>query len=196
MKCINIIWPRLIAATALFLAMSAPVSAIAVLDFLPTATSTSVGQLITLDVRGSALSDLYGYQFSITYDHTVLKAINIIEGPFLAIGGSTFFIPGSIDNTAGIVSFTGNTLIGAIPGVSGGGILASLTFESIGVGSSGLGFQDVLLLDSSINLADVNTYSGLISIVTNTVPEPNGLALLTIGSLALLGAFHIPGIKK
>jgi adhesin HecA-like repeat protein len=53
----------------------------------------------------------------------VLSATGITEGSFLPSGGSTFLIPGMIDNNAGIIAFNADTLLSAISGVSGSGTL-------------------------------------------------------------------------
>ena len=75
-------------------------------DVVAPATSPSVGQTFDVDVNVTGASDLYAYQMDLTFDPTVLSALSVTEGPFLPGGGTTFFIPGTIDNVGGSVTAT------------------------------------------------------------------------------------------
>jgi Cohesin domain len=157
------------------------------INFDPTTTTKSVGDTFSVNVSGETLTDLYAYQFSVVYDPTVLQAIDITEGAFLSTAGTTFFIPGTIDNVAGLINFTGNTLIGAISGASGLGILASIDFKASADGLSGLSLQDVLFLDSNFNEITISASEGSVFVVKSdgNVPEPPLLSLLFAGSAVL-----------
>src|SRR5437868_2988547 len=88
------------------------------------------GQTFDLPVQVSPVSDLYSFQFDLSFDPTIVELESISEGTFLPSGGATFFLPGTIDNTAGTATFTADSLVGAIPGVSGDGELALLSFKA------------------------------------------------------------------
>ncbi|MEF7615509.1 cohesin domain-containing protein, partial [Aquincola sp. MAHUQ-54] len=104
-----------------------------------------VGSTVTVDVRIDNVLDLYGFQFTLGFDSSVLRANTVGAGSFLSTGGSTFFGPGSIDNDAGSVAFIFDTLLDDVPGVNGGGTLASISFDVLRAGSSALNFSDVML---------------------------------------------------
>ena len=138
----------------------------------------------TLQVSALEVADLYAFQFDVTFDPTLFAASGAAEGAFLASGGTTFFDGGVIDNATGVISFVFTTLIGAVPGVSGSGVLASFDFDAEGLANSLGAFQptNVIALDSSFNLIDV-------AIEAQNVSRPESAALsLSLAALAMLGA--------
>jgi uncharacterized protein (TIGR03382 family) len=107
-----------------------------------------VGTTFMVPVRITDVSDLYAYQFDLSFDAGPLELLSITEGPLLGTAGPTFFTAGTIDNSAGVATFTGNTLLGNIPGVSGSGEIASLMFRAASLGISRLTLGNITLLDS------------------------------------------------
>lgn len=144
------------------------------------------GSPLSVNVRIANVSDLYGFQFTLSFNPAVLRALTVTEGAFLPGGGSTFFSAGTIDNTVGRVSFVFDSLVGAIPGVSGNGTLASFSFATIGVGSSVLSFSDTLLLNSA--LLDIPASFQPLTVSVSPIPEPASVAMFALG-LAGLAAF-------
>ncbi len=57
-----------------------------VLEIVATPDPARVGSSLGLDVMLTGITDLYGYQFSLPFDPTLLQAIAVTEGPFLAVG--------------------------------------------------------------------------------------------------------------
>ena len=164
----------------------------AVLSIDPTTQTTSTGTVVTVDVGIANVSDLYAYQFDLTFNPSVLQAVSSSEGSFLAGGGSTFFINGSNDNVGGTVSATADTLLSAVNGVNGSGELAVFTFDAIGNGSSALSIQNELLLDSNFNILGDTTTGGSVTVGSGVVTAPemdpnSGIAALTLllGGLAV-----------
>ena len=164
----------------------------AVLNIDPTTQTTSTGTVVTVDVGIANVSDLYAYQFDLTFNPSVLQAVSSSEGSFLAGGGSTFFINGSNDNVGGTVSATADTLLSAVNGVNGSGELAVFTFDAIGNGSSALSIQNELLLDSNFNILGDTTTGGSVTVGSGVVTAPemdpnSGIAALTLllGGLAV-----------
>src|SRR5450756_44632 len=86
----------------------------------------SAGDTFTVGVAASGYTDLYAFQFDLAYNPSILSSVSVSEGSFLLTGGTTFFIAGAIYNATGVVSGTADTLLGAITGVNGGGILATV----------------------------------------------------------------------
>lgn len=143
----------------------------------------AVGNTVLVNVVISGAVDLYAYQFSLLFNPAVLQATGSTEGAFLPTGGTTFFVPGMVDNTLGAVNFTVGTLLGTLPGVNGGGTLATLSFNATGLGTSTLGFRDVLVLDSE--LLDVTTQVQGSSV--SVVPEPGSWLMLGLGLAGVAG---------
>ncbi|KQV52609.1 hypothetical protein ASC95_07210 [Pelomonas sp. Root1217] len=165
--------------------LAAPVSA-TTLSFAAPAPAVQVGDTFTLDVLVADAPDLYAFQFDIAFDPAIVQANTVQEGDFLSAGGrATFFLPGTIDNSAGTVSFTANTLAGPGPGVSGDGLIVHLSFHALAAGQSSLSFGNVVLLDSALMEVATTHMAGAISVAS--VPEPASVALFGIG-LAVLTA--------
>ena len=106
-----------------------------------------VGDTFTLDLRARNVIDLAGWQFDITFDAAALKAIEVNEGDFLKTGGATtFFQKGTIDNTVGkITDLSSASLSG--DGVSGTGVLLSVTFSAKTDGRTQLALHNFQLGD-------------------------------------------------
>lgn len=151
-----------------------------VLMAIPTPNPVQVGSAVDLNVMISDIADLYAYQFTLTFDKTVLKATGVTEGAFLGTAGATFGDTGVIDNAAGTISFVYNTLLGAVPGAFGSGSLANITFQTIGAGSSSLAFSELLFLDSAGADIAVSVEPAMIF----AVPEPASYLLFGVGLVA------------
>lgn len=142
------------------------------------------GGNVQVNVLISGAIDLYAYQFSLLFNPAVLQASAPTEGAFLGAGGTTFFVPGSVNNTLGRVNLTVGSLLGVLPGVNGNGVLASLNFNATSVGSSVLQLADVVLLDSA--LLDIQAQTQAVTV--SVIPEPGtwlmfGLGLAAVGGL-------------
>jgi len=181
-------WKQGLAAAALgALATAASAqTAGSVLSLVATPTPGIVGSPVTVEVALTGVLDLYAYQFSLAFDPIVLQATSVTEGALLPAGGTTFFVGGTINNTLGSISFNAGSLIGALPGVNGNGVLANIGFNVMQAGMSPLVFSDVLLLDSNLLDLTVQVVNG--NVVT-AVPEPGtwlmfGLGLAGVASLA------------
>jgi Cohesin domain len=152
----------------------------------PTTQTTSTGTVISVDVDVANVTDLYGYQFDLTFNPNILQAISTSEGSFLSSGGSTFFINGSNDNLGGTVSGTADSLLSAVGGVGGSGQLAVFTFDVVGNGTSALAIQNELLLDSNLNILSDTTTGGSVTVASATVQAPEINPSSAISALTLL----------
>ena len=106
-----------------------------------------VGETFTVDVAISDVTNLYGWQFNVTFNPNVLKAEKVGEGPFLKSVSDTMMPSPSIYNDYGYVlasallwTSTGYPPVGA----TGSGILANITFTVKAGGSSALHFDETM----------------------------------------------------
>ena len=100
----------------------------------PVDQTVSLGQSVSIDVNVADIADLFAFQFDVFFDPAILSAASVVEGALFS--GGTFFNPGFIDNTAGSITFIADSLSGFGPGISGNGTLTTISFHSIGTGSS------------------------------------------------------------
>lgn len=174
-------WGKRVAA-ALLVALTAAHGAYAAGPMLSVSASPSpgvVGSNVTVSVQVTDIVDLYGFQYSLAFNPSILQASSVSEGSFLSGGGSTFFGGGTTDNIGGSISLTFNSLLGAVPGVSGSGTVAQVVFNVVAAGSTTLGLSDVLFLDSALAQITLPAQGG--SLITTAVPEPSAALMLGLG---------------
>lgn len=152
-----------------------------VLSVAATPNPAVVGSNVDVNVMISDIADMYSYEFKLAFDATRFKAIGVTQGAFLGTGGATFGDTGEIDNAAGTISLIYNVLVGPVPGVSGSGSLANITFEALSAGTSSLTFSEVLFLDSAGDDIAVSVEPAAIQ----AVPEPASYLLFGVGMVAV-----------
>ncbi len=158
----------------------AKVFAFPVVFVQPPNTVATPGATFSLDVAISDITDLYAFQFDLGFNPTILSATNLVEGPFLPSGGPTLFIPGTIDNINGLITFTADILLGPVPGVMGSGTVSTVTFDALASGNTSVNLANILLLDSQGIPISFATQDGIVDVV-NAVPEPITMVLLGSG---------------
>ena len=112
----------------------------------PSTVTAVLGQNFSINITISGVSNLYGWELRLNWTATLLGAVDVAQGPFLNSSGSTFF-SWDVNVTEGRMVMD-CTLLGNVAGVSGGGTLATVTFNVKNVGESALNLYDVVLLDS------------------------------------------------
>jgi len=112
----------------------------------PPSITVGVGQIFSINITVSGVANLYGWEFRLSWNPTLLDAANAVEGPFLKTGGSTFFSYNT--NSAMGHMIVDCTLLGMVPGVSGSGTLAIITFYAKSAGECPLDLYNVTLLNS------------------------------------------------
>lgn len=148
---------------------------------LPTA---DFQQTLQVDIKISDVQDLWAWCITnITFNSNVLNLTQIEEGPFLKQGGNTLFIwpEDSPKIRGGIVPELSATLM-TDGGVSGSGILATLTFNVLSAGNSQINIDDTKLLDlnelSNTTTTDIyhqidcTTTNGYVTIENLSSPTP------------------------
>lgn len=112
----------------------------------PQTSWENVGQNFTVGICISNVDDLYGWEFNMGWNSTVLDVVDVSEGAFLKSGGNTFFTY-KINDTLGYV-IVDCTLLGNVSGVSGSGTLATIKFYVKTVGECPLDLYDTILVNS------------------------------------------------
>jgi general secretion pathway protein D len=169
--------------------LSALADGVPTLSISPASPTVGAGSNVVLDVNIANVTDLFAFQFDLSFAPGTVSAASIGEGAFLAGGGTTAFIPGTIDNVGGTIAATADTLIGPGPGVNGSGTLAVLTLTGLAPGTSSIDFSSVFLLDSNFTGINSSLQSGSVTVTSTAVPEPNTLVLLIAGMSLLASRF-------
>jgi len=120
-----------------------------VVNIVPQNVTACVFQNLSLDVSVSNVTGLYGWEFRLNWTAPLLATVNVTEGPFLKTGGNTFFTYNPNDTEGHII--VDCTLLGNILGVSGDGVLATITFCVNGEGQSSLNLYNATLIGSNLN---------------------------------------------
>ena len=104
-------------------------------------TPVRLGETFTLRLSAENVPDLAGWQADIAFDSAALEAVEVSEGDFLKQDdGDTFFLKGTIDNTAGkIADISTAKLKGSS---SGTGTLLSVTFTAKAAGETRVIFSN------------------------------------------------------
>jgi len=108
------------------------------------------GDQFTTNISVHATSDLQSFGFDLTFDPAAVRALGLKEGPFLSRDGAeaTSWQTPTIDNEKGIIQGIRCSRTGE-EGIGGKGVLASVTFLALDVGSSKLTTENLRLLSSS-----------------------------------------------
>jgi hypothetical protein len=155
-------------------------------------TVGAVGDIFAVNVSIANVSNLYGYEFKLYYDSTVMNGTaQPVEGPFLkSAGGETFFVvpsfTDSYNSTYGVV-WIDNTLYGSVPGVSGDGVLVTLEFKSLAaVTSSSMHLADIVLLLPNDTQISFQSNDGTVTVVPEFTSLAATLTLVFASSFAVL----------
>lgn len=115
-----------------------------------TITATSVGDTFTINIIvDSAGNEIYGAQYELYFDNTILNATSQTQGTFISQdGASTNVFNNTINSNLGKIVYA-ESRMGTPAGVIGSGVLASITFSTIKSGTSTLTLSYVMLVDPS-----------------------------------------------
>ena len=155
----------LILTLLLFSAMSIevgfPQNETAVLFIDPPSLITLTGNLFEVSVTVANVTDLFAWEFNLTFNPFFMQCVGVEEGSFLREAGPTNWPSPIIDNENGSIK-AGCSLLTSGPGVNGTGILAYLTFRCMRPGESYLIFIETSLLDSALTEIPHETSNGIV----------------------------------
>jgi len=80
------------------------------------------------DINATRGEDLFAWELKINWTDSKFNFVSAVEGPFLKQGGDTFFASPKATKAGGNETLTlASSLVGAVPGVTGSGVLATVT---------------------------------------------------------------------
>jgi hypothetical protein len=163
----------------------------------PSQTVGAIGDSFTVNVSVADVSNLYGYEFKLYYNSTVMNGTEEpIEGSFLKSGGQTPFW--------GVVSFTDHynlthgvvwiycSLQANVSGIYGSGVLATIKFKSLALGDSvPLHLADVKLSEPYVpDIGALPIQCDVSDGMITVIPEfTSAVAVLTLIIASLFGIF-------
>jgi hypothetical protein len=144
------------------------------------------GDMVVADVVVTDLTDsLQGFEFDVDFNPAVLTATSVVSGGFLPT-------PLTIENDIAPpdVNFAEVNL--GVSTATGNGILASMTFDAVALGTSNLLLNDVILAGvtgpgSVFEITPVSLENGSITVGAAPIPEPASVLLLATGLAGLIG---------
>ncbi len=137
-----------------------------------------MGSSISIDVRVDNVANLWGWTLdNVNWNASILQLTSVSEGPFLGTGGGTSFIGDSSqlwDNTGGsILGGLSEALRSNVHAVGTAGVLATLTFNVTGYGTTPLTISSFTVYSSSSDIGSSATCnSALISVLPSGSPTP------------------------
>ncbi|CAD7771244.1 Cohesin domain protein [Candidatus Methanoperedenaceae archaeon GB50] len=150
---------------------------------------------ITVDPHGR---EVYGAQYDLCFDPAILQVANQRRGNFLRQDGSdSYVVVNRFNNTLGKLEY-GEMRIGTSDGVTGAGVLAMITFNLAGCGSTSLTLSNVLLSDPSpAPIPGIKTSNGSVRgcIYGDLAPYPAGNCVVDMGDVIRL-LNHVHDKKK
>jgi hypothetical protein len=164
--------------TLIFISTSVNAAATTV-SVSPSSLTVGIEQNFAFDIAISDAIDLYAWEFTFFWNPDLLDLANVTEGPFLKGDGRPTFFTYNISAYIGKI-VVDCTLLGWIPGVSGTGVLSTLTFHSKGYGECSLDLYNVQLVDSSEQPIPCQASNGYVSVIS---PHDVAVSLVEVSPL-------------
>jgi general secretion pathway protein D len=143
-------------------------------------TVSGVGETFSVNITILNVIDLYAYEINLYYDPAIVNGTTIVEGPFLKTHVLTWAIPNFNDNynsTHGLARMAVSVL-GDVAGVTGTGVLCTISFLSKQVGSSILTLAGTKLQNSHYAPIAHTTSGGQFQVV----PVERDVAVISVNA--------------
>jgi hypothetical protein len=110
----------------------------------PRVSSVAPGNSFTIDVVMAGImanESLYGWEFDMSFNSTILNVTSVGQGLFLKTAGTSYWVPPVITNWKGTVAVS-EAFLPPLPshGAVGSGVLANITFQVLDEGETSLHF--------------------------------------------------------
>lgn len=143
----------------------------ATISIVPPTLDLGIGRDFVINVGVENIEDLYSWELKLYYLSNVVNCTDAVEGDFLGSnGGNTLWVISNepdYNATHGLVRI-GSSLIGAVPGVGGGGTLASISFHALELGNTSMELLDSVMLNSELQDIVHDTVSGFVHVRQST----------------------------
>jgi hypothetical protein len=128
-------------------------------------TSVSVGDQVTVEIIANQATDLFGFQFEMNYDPSVLSFREVSDGSFFNSGGAdqTFCVTPNTATAGQIKNYACTRLkdpVKGVVGLSGTGVIAVVTFDANSPGTSQITLDKIFLSDTSARSISPEVYGG------------------------------------
>jgi hypothetical protein len=133
-------------------------------------TSSQIGTTINVNLTVSNVQNLFGWNLNLTWNPQILNLTQIQEGSFLTDAGTTLFTwsqsSSPISRSQGYLQGVADVLL-ASSGVSGNGVLATISFKVLGTGTSPIFVEGTTLSNPPSNGAAKTITATIINGVVN-----------------------------
>ncbi|MGB8644401.1 MAG: cohesin domain-containing protein [Anaerolineae bacterium] len=159
------------------------------LAITPLSRTINTGQQTTVTIDLTDITNLYGYQFEVTYDQTKLSATGAFVNTFFDTTTNAFPVwSGDCTSTPGVCKFSVSRQGGSA--VSGSGTLAQITFTGTAAGLVPIGITNDILADKDAGVLAHTTVGGYVQVnatatVSGVVSLQGRSIPLTAGSVTL-----------
>lgn len=146
----------------------------------PAETIVYMGDSFSINITVNPGEPIAGAQFEISFDETLLMVDSVTEGDLFS-GYDTFFNPGTIDNTNGMITGAFSVITTKGGSVSSQGTLATIHFTTKGTdGVSPLNLVNVVMGDPDANPVPLSIHNGSVTIqIYDTEPPASSVNLFT-----------------
>ncbi len=132
-----------------------------VISVEPQENFVTPGDTLTITIQATEASDLGAFEFFLAFDPSVLQFTAVEAGDFLTSTGRRL-VPLGPELRTGQLAYGGATY-GDEPGSNGGGVLARITFQVVGAGTSSLRFERLIITDTAANVLPVRGVDGQVT---------------------------------
>ncbi len=112
------------------------------------------GNVFNVDIQVQDAKNIASVPFQLHFDPKLLKLVNIVDGSFLKRDGQTVAIVQNVDNEKGTATITLTRPPGT-RGMSGQGVLATVSFQATGRGQGALNILRVAARDPASRLVEI-----------------------------------------
>jgi len=138
----------------------------------PLAKSAKLGSNFSVDIAINATDYVFGAEFALSFNSSLMEAFNATEGAFLKQGWIGTYGIVNISNQEGTIRLA-STRIGTTSGVRGTGALFMINFTAKSLGTGSLAFMDSWLLNSTLARLNADVVNG--TIIVNQPPVINSV---------------------
>ena len=141
----------------------------------PSAQNVADGETFMINVTIDPDTSIAGVQFDLRFDASLVSADRVTEGDILKQdGANTYFSPGTIDNTTGMITGVAGAITTPGATVSSSGVLATIRMTAKTVrGTSPLNLSNVIVGDINGNPVSIIVDDGSV-IIGALCGDPSG----------------------